>query len=133
MCKGDYSLPISSEMRRFTIVSLTTLLLAVVLAAQDSTFWQYAHPNAKALIGIDVQRVRTSQMAAQLRSQFQTVNLPAVPGLEFLKWVDRVMISSPGVKTPGTTQEPPVLIAVQGRFDPAELIGGLRAPDLRVL
>lgn len=84
--------------------------------------WRYAHPNAKALIGIDVRQMRKSQVAEQFRTQVKAAKFPiAFPGMEFLDAVDRVMISSPGRLTENPKEEPPVLIAVRGHFDLTKL------------
>ena len=94
----------------------------IVWGQTDTGLWRYAHPNAKALIGIDVEQVRKSQMAEQFRTQVKAAKFPmSFPGMEFLNAVDRVIISSPGRVTDNPKEEPPVLIAVRGHFDLVKL------------
>jgi hypothetical protein len=91
--------------------------------------WRFVYPNAKALISINWQRIRQSPAGAMIRDQWLNAGfLAAIPGIELLDNVDRVVISSPGNETTtGTSVEsadpadPPLLIAVDGHFDAARV------------
>jgi len=96
----------------------------------DPAPWRFVHPNAKALISINWQRIRQSPAGAMIRDRWLNAGLAAaIPGIELLEQVDRVVISSPGNEAiqeteAGTDVEPapaPMLIAVFGHFDPAKV------------
>lgn len=108
------------------------LALAVLLAPitahgqSDPALWRFVYPNAKALISFDWARIRQSQAGAMLREKWQSVAgmpMPAIPGMELLDEIDRVLISSPGNKSPAESEQPPVLFAIHGHFDPAQVRG----------
>ncbi|MGO9239805.1 MAG: hypothetical protein ACLQBJ_03255 [Bryobacteraceae bacterium] len=142
-------------MRRFAAGLFCLLAVAVTAAAQSSASWpkawNLAHPNATALIGIDVRGIRQSAIGQSIGEQVKSA-LPALPamalskapggaplpGKEFLDDIDRILISSPGLKTPpakasaartpaakppaagaGAKENPPFLMIVTGHF-PAE-------------
>jgi hypothetical protein len=81
------------------------------------TFWRYSHPEAKALIGIEWSRILNSPIGQQVRQQMNEAGLPKLEGMEFLDDVERVLISSPGNQDGTPDDQPPAVIAVQGRFD----------------
>jgi hypothetical protein len=92
--------------------------------------WRFVYPNAKALIGINWQRIRQSPAGAMIRDKWLNGSgAAAIPGIEFLNNIDRVVVSSPGNQTnedtgDGTAVEPaeaPLLIAVEGHFDAAKV------------
>jgi hypothetical protein len=85
------------------------------------SLWSYAHPNARSLIGMDVSRIRKSALGRSLEEQFLPNLAKTVPGIDLLDQVDRVLISSPGSKNAEDTEEPPILVAVRGRFDLARV------------
>jgi hypothetical protein len=106
------------------------LALAVLLAPiaahgqSEPALWRFVYPNAKALISVDWARIRQSQAGAMLREKWQSVAgmpMPAIPGMELLDEIDRILISSPGNKSPDESEQPPVLIAIHGHFDPAQV------------
>jgi len=95
-------------------------------AQTDAGLWRFVHPNAKALIGIDVQRIRTSKVFSEMSSQFNSLPLPLGmpmqwPGMDLARSVDRVVLSSPGKSAGDPNEEPPLLIAISGRFEPGKL------------
>ena len=47
--------------------------------------------------------------------------LPPIPGIELLNDIDRVLISSPGDSAAEESTDPPVLVAIRGRFDPVKV------------
>ena len=99
-------------MRRFTVGLFCLVMLAAMAAAQAPAswpkLWNLAHPNAAALIGIDVRAIRESALGQSLGAQLKTAGaaLPNVqgrerlPGKEFFNEIDRVLISSPGSPKP---------------------------------
>ncbi|HTR39972.1 MAG TPA: hypothetical protein VMH80_29070 [Bryobacteraceae bacterium] len=124
------------------------LLLAPALgmAQSDAGLWRYVHPNAKAVISIDWERVKHSAVGAMLRDKFQAAKatatataaplpIPQFPGMEILDDVDRILISTPGepaakqaeaanpdaptANAPAATAaaDTPLLIVVHGHFD----------------
>ena len=92
-----------------------------VRAQTDPALWRYVHPNSKALIGIDWHRLNTSHVGTILREKWINTNGATVPGIEFLDDIDRVLISSPGRESDDQAAEPPILIVVRGKFDPAKI------------
>jgi hypothetical protein len=88
----------------------------------DAALWRFVHPNAKALVSINWQRIRQSPEGALIRDKLlNTFPIAALPGLELLDTIDRVVISSSGNETPPDTDvEPapaPLLVAMRGHFD----------------
>jgi len=111
-------------MFRARSISVTFGLLLASLAAHaqpDAALWRYTHPNAKALIGIDWRKLSASHAGTILREKWINTNGAAVPGIEFLDDVDRVLISSPGRGGAYESSEAPILIVARGRFDPAKV------------
>lgn len=128
-------------MHRFAAGLCCLVVLAATAAAQALAswpkVWNLAHPDAAALIGIDVRGIRESALGQSLGNQLKTAgaSLPnmqgrgILPGREFLDDIDRVLISSPGSKTPAakapaakllaTKDNPPFLMILTGHF-PAE-------------
>jgi hypothetical protein len=102
---------------------LAALLSPIVAAAQsEPALWRFVHPNAQALISIDWARIRQSPAGAMIRDTWLNSSaLPAIPGLELLNDIDRVLISSPGNSSSDESTQQPVLIVIHGRFDPARV------------
>jgi len=95
-------------------------------AQTDAALWRFVHPNAKALIGIDVQRILKSRVASEMSSQLHAMPLPlelplAFSSMDLIHSIDRIVVSSPGRASGNTKAEPPLLIAVSGRFEPVKL------------
>jgi hypothetical protein len=106
----------------------TTLAFAVLLAPvlascqvtgqSDPGLGRFVYPNAKALIGIDWGRIRQSPAGAMIREKWLgTSAATAIPGIELLNDIDRVLISSPGKDSAGDSSESRILVAIQGHFD----------------
>ena len=91
--------------------SIALLFWAVASFAQDATPWQLIHPNSKALIGIQWAAVQNSEVGPWLRQRW--IGDLEIPGVDFNKDVQQILISSPGSAGTG---EPPLLIAVRGVF-----------------
>jgi hypothetical protein len=107
---------------------LATLALAILLAPDaakgqsEPSLWRFVNPNTKALIGIDWARIRPLPAGAFIREKLLTAGLPgAIPGLELLDDIDRVLISSPGRNSPDDSTESPLLIVIHGHFDAAKV------------
>jgi hypothetical protein len=105
-----------------------TLALAVLLAPvvahgqSDPALWRFVYPNAKALISIDWARIRQTQAGAMIQEKFLSAGaMPAIPGLELLDDMDRVLISSPGKNSDDDSSESPILVAIHGHFDSAKV------------
>ena len=101
-------------------IAYAVLFACHIAGAQtDAALWRYVHPAAKAVIGIDWRKIQQSSAGLMLQEHIAGAPLP-IPGIDFLKDIDRVLISSPG--NAGEEQsEPPILIAVRGRFNPADV------------
>lgn len=102
---------------------LNAVLFAILFAPlaanaeTDPALLRFLHPDAKALISVDWQRLRQSHLGAMMREKWIDNPSVAIPGAEFLDNVDRLVVSSPGRNSPDPSAEAPLLIAVHGRFD----------------
>jgi hypothetical protein len=108
-------------MRRLAVVSVFSFFGAVAQCAPATTslptFWRYAHPEAKALIGVEWSRMVNSPFGERIRNEMKKTGVSMKDGLEFLDDIERILISSPGNKSGGANGQPPAVIAAQGRFD----------------
>lgn len=98
------------------------MILAPVVQA-DSPPWVYTHPDAKVLIGVDWQRVKSSPTGQMIRRQLLEMGgtfTSSTQGLEFIDTVDRILISAPG-ELSGGAQESPFIMALEGVLDAAAL------------
>jgi hypothetical protein len=104
-------------------LALAVLLAPVLAHAQsDPALWRFVYPNAKALISIDWARIRQTQAGAMIQEKFLSAGaLPAIPGIELLDDMDRVLISSPGKNSDDDSSESPILVAIHGHFDSAKV------------
>lgn len=105
--------------------------------------WRYIHPAAKVLAGVDLQALLTSPLGQRLRQELDQsgmMKMARTEDLSFLTAVERLLISSPGdlagARAKAKTDDTPLLITLQGRFDLAAirktLIGkGARAATFR--
>jgi hypothetical protein len=105
---------------------LALSLFAASLTAQSvPAAWKLAHPDAKALIGVDVRSLRDSSIAQSWTKEIEKastgVSVFQFPGMDLLKDIDQVFISSPGGKTANPKENPPFLIVLTGHFDPSHL------------
>jgi hypothetical protein len=107
--------------------TLSLLLAPVIARAQtDPALLRFVPNDAKALISIDWKRVRQSQVGTMIREKW--VDGSAIPGVELLNDIDRVVISSQG-RNPAdaSAEDAPMLIVVGGHFDLAQVRGILSA------
>jgi hypothetical protein len=111
-------------MPRLRVSLVLAALLAPLLASgqtpaqSDSARWRFVCPNAKVLVSIDWAHIRQSQAGAMIREKFLAAgSTPAIPGMELLNDIDRVLISSPGKNSDDDSADAAILIAVQGHFD----------------
>lgn len=95
-------------------------ILPALHAQTDSRLWRFVDPNAKAVIGIDWKRTQQSPAGAMLQQKLGA-DIFQAPGVEFLKDVERVLISSPGRESLEDASEPPMLIAIRGHFNLSDL------------
>ena len=110
-------------------------LIAVLACFIATTFaenadWRFIHPDAKVFIGVKVQRLLQSPIAAQIGNELQGVNLPEVsgiPGRELFREVDELFLSSPGPAPDAAPDaQPPLLIRVTGHFEMPKVEAFLR-------
>jgi hypothetical protein len=91
-------------------------LWAAPASVSIPSFWRYAHPEAKALVGVEWSRIAESPLGRQLRQKISESGGP-VEGLDLLDGVERVFVSSPGRQGRAEGEQPPAVLAIQGRFD----------------
>ncbi|MGB6941874.1 MAG: hypothetical protein WBE37_05740 [Bryobacteraceae bacterium] len=103
-------------------LALAVLLAPVIARGQsEPALWRFVYPNAQSVISIDWARIRQSQAGALIREKWLKSNdAPAIPGMELLNDIDRVLISSPA-KSPGDSADASILIALHGHFDAAQV------------
>lgn len=89
---------------------------AAILLAQDDPLWQYIHPKAQALAGVEWKRVASSEVGQIIRSQFAQSAALSFPGTELLDSIDRILISSPGGPRKSAKSDTPAVLAIAGRF-----------------
>lgn len=90
---------------------------AAILPAQDDPLWQYVHPKAQALIGVEWKRVASSEVGQMIRTQFaKSTTTLSFPGAELLDGIDRIFISSPGGPRKPAKSDTPAVLAIAGRF-----------------
>ena len=111
---------------RASLALIALLVPAAVEGQQDSGLWRFVYPNAKAVASINWQRIRQSQAAATIRDEWLNRGTgSALPGIEMIDQIDRVLISSPGNlfgrDADGDSGKPAVLFAVQGHFEAAKV------------
>lgn len=138
---------------RFVVLMIFIPLIAV-FAVMDAAAqavplaWEWAHPDAKIVAGIDVRGFRDSsfgQSAGQIwTGQPQQPGLDfskiRIPGVELLNDIDRVLISSTGEMTPAPketagrpavarpTGAPAFLLVLEGNFPAAHYQALLHGP-----
>ena len=106
---------------------LIGMLSLAALAAQSL---ELGHPDAKALIGIDVRSLRHSSLGQVFGDDIRKggPGIFAFPGMALLDEIDRVFVSSPGTKAGAKKGNPPVLIVATGHFSPGHVSQLLHGP-----
>ena len=90
--------------------------LARSAPSSENGLWPYVHPNSKAMVGARWSTIKKSELGLWLQRHW--IKDLTMPGAEFLKDVDEVLLSSPGPKDDaGEDEDPPLLIAVRGNFN----------------
>jgi hypothetical protein len=110
-------------MRRMCIsVVALWLCLASAVAQLNPSALLLTHPDAKALIGIDIRSLRKSSVAQAFGGDLKQTGFGMFhfPGVELLDDVDQVLVSSPGAKE-GKKENPPFLLIATGHFAPEHL------------
>lgn len=86
--------------------------------------WNYIHPDTQVLIGVDWQKAKNSatgrMFARQLAStaaQFKSSG----PAFEIFERLDRFILSTNGRQVSGPGDQPPALIAIEGRLAKADI------------
>jgi hypothetical protein len=104
-----------------SFIALTLLAASQTLMAQtDASLLRFVNPRAKAAIGINWGRIQQTRAGELMRDRFGDSPIP-LPGVDFLRDVERVVITSTGSPNEEDPQEPPILMAVRGRFNAADL------------
>lgn len=100
---------------------LSAILTAGACLAQQGDPWRWTHPDTKMVLGVDWKAAKSSvvgQMLAKKLAQGEESGSKAQKGMEFLKSVDRILITSPSAEGPeGKAGEGPVLIYFEGLID----------------
>lgn len=108
--------------------ALLLLAAGAVIAAAQTNAWEFGHPDAKLLMGVDLQSLRESAVGESIRQQMKMQ--PAATGMQgpiqamalgLLEQIDHVFLSSPANMSAGAKTNPPFLLAVQGRLPMSEL------------
>ena len=93
--------------------------------------WRLVHPDAVVLLGVDVRAIRQSAAGKSLDKSLSqaSMGMMSLPGLQFLRDIDQVLLSAPGVAKlapkaqavtkPGVAANSPVLIVLTGHFSVA--------------
>jgi len=112
----------SNIMKRAFLVALALSFAGGAAWAASSvsmpSMWRYAHPDAKALIGIEWQRILRSPLGQEIRKKITEANPAGVKEIDILDSVGRIFISSPG-RPEGTAEgeQAQGVAAIQGDFD----------------
>lgn len=116
------------KLLRIAALSLAvgSLWKAAPQSASMPSYWRYAHPEAKFLVGIDFKSLSNSPLGAKLKSQLTSSGMfktnATADEMELLWTVERILISSPGSPASFTSKsQPDMVVAVQGNFDQAKI------------
>ncbi|MCX6622132.1 MAG: hypothetical protein NTY38_13905, partial [Acidobacteria bacterium] len=100
---------------------LFVLLLAAVTSSAGGFdgLWRYVHPDAQFLCGVEWSSISKSELAAAMKAEL-AAGKGNFRGMEFIKELNRVLISSPGKQEwPGVNKSPDasLLMVISGKFD----------------
>jgi len=108
-------------MKRVFLATLTLTFAGGLAWAASSvsmpSMWRYAHPEAKALIGIEWQRILRSPVGEEIRKKIAESNPAGLEDLELMERVQRIFISSPGKPEGAPEGKTAAVVAIQGDFD----------------
>jgi hypothetical protein len=98
-------------------VYIGAFALCLANAAGQSAL-ELTHPDAKALIGLDIRSLRESSVTKIFGSDIKQTGagMFQFPGMEILDDVDQVVVSSPGPAEGGKKENPPFLLIATGHF-----------------
>jgi len=115
-------------MRNLTVV---VSLMSVAGAAWPQstslpTYWRYAHPNAKVLLGLDLAAIGRSPVGQRVKKEFQEAGFQASltgQGMDFLWSADQILLSAPVMPEAEKLKkgDSPTVITLQGKFDLAAI------------
>lgn len=105
------------------LTTASFLALAASLPAQQPAplTWELGHADATVLLGADIRGLRASQLGQPFNAQVQQAQqagpllFPFI-GFQILSDIDKIFLSSPGNKTPGSKENPPFLLVLEGAF-----------------
>lgn len=104
-------------MRRLTITFALCSLAGSAAAGQDSVLWRFAHPGARAMLGLEWKRLLDSPLGRDIKRELENSDLAAAAeGFNVLTDIERILVSSPGKRAGTAKQDAPVVIAVEGSF-----------------
>jgi hypothetical protein len=100
-------------------VYISAFALCLANAAGQSAL-ELTHPDAKALIGLDIRSLRQSSITQIFGSDIKRTGagMFQFPGMEILDDVDQIVVSSPGPAEGGKKENPPFLLIATGHFAP---------------
>jgi len=108
-------------------LSAALCLTGIAMAAGSTshpTFWRYAHPEAKVLVGVEWHRLSGAALVDQIRKELPPgLNFRSVANVgdvEMLRDIERVFLSSPGAPK-GKKETAKFVAAIQGKFDLAKV------------
>lgn len=112
-------------MKRWSAVAVL-VLAAGACPAQEGDAWRWTHPDAKVVIGVDwkaAKETAVGQMLARKFAQGEVKDPKSNKGMEFLKSVDRILITAPALpEGPGAkAADGPVLVYFEGLIDREKL------------
>ena len=97
---------------------------ALAVPQAPANLWQYVHPGTRFLAGVDWQRAKNSatgrMIARQLAGKGQQFAASG-PAMAIFDHFDRLLISTTGQEIESPKQQPPMVVAVEGRVDRAEI------------
>ena len=98
------------------IVALTCVYVGLCWAAPGPIPWQFVHPEAQFLAGIDWQQVLISDLGQNLLREADGSGIRQVPGFHLIQKIDRLLISGSAGRQPNA-----IAVVVEGNFTVAEV------------
>ncbi len=108
-------------MKRVFLAALAVTFAGGIAWAASSvsmpSMWRYAHPDAKALVGVEWQRILRSPVGEEIRKKVAEADPAGLKDLNVLESVQRIFVSSPGKRDGDPEGQTAAVVAVQGNFD----------------